>query len=72
MKKRMKKKCEFSQKKLGYIDYKDTELLNRFVTEKGRMLSSKATGLCAAYQRKLKRAIERARHVALIPFVNND
>lgn len=72
MKRKMKKKCEFSQKKIGYVDYKDTELLKRFVSEKGKVISSKATGLCAAYQRKLKRAIERARHVALIPFVNND
>lgn len=66
-----KKRCEFSQNKLGYVDYKDVELLKRFMTDKGRMLAAKNTGLCAAYQRKLTVAIKRARHLSLLPFVNN-
>lgn len=69
-KRRMKKRCEFSQKKIGYVDYKDIELLKRFITEKGKILSGKATGLCSAYQKKLTLAIKRARHMALLPFVN--
>ncbi len=67
--KKFKKKCEFSQKKIGYVDYKNVDLLNRFITEKGKIISAKTSGLCAAYQRKLTIAIKRARHMALLPFV---
>ncbi|HCB64255.1 MAG TPA: 30S ribosomal protein S18 [Fusobacteria bacterium] len=67
---KIKKRCEFSQKKIGYVDYKDIDLLKRFVTEKGRMLPAKTTGLCSAYQKKLTTAIKRARHMALLPFIN--
>ena len=70
MRKRMKKKCEFSQKKIGYVDYKDMDLIGRFVTEKGKILPARVTGLCVAYQRKLTTAIKRARHMALVAFVN--
>lgn len=67
--KKFKKKCEFSQKKIGYVDYKNIDLLNRFITEKGKILPRKSTGLCQAYQNQLTTAIKRARHMALLPFV---
>lgn len=69
-KRKIKKRCEFSQRKIGHVDYKDVDLLARFMTAKGRLLPAKVTGLCSAYQRKLTIAIKRARHVALMPFVN--
>jgi small subunit ribosomal protein S18 len=70
--KKMKKKCEFSQKKIGYVDYKNISLIKRFLTDKGRIVPARTTGLCPAYQRKLTVAIKRARHLALLPFVNRD
>ena len=65
---RRKKRCEMSSRKVGYVDYKDMDLIKRFVTDKGKIVSSKATGLCRAYQKKLTVAVKRARHMALIPF----
>ncbi len=68
---RRKKRCEMSAKKIGYVDYKDLELIKRYVTEKGKIISSRATGLCTAYQKKLAVAVKRARHMALLPFSAN-
>ncbi len=50
------------------IDYKDTKLLNHFVTERGKIVPRRITGTCAKHQRQLGLAIKRARYVALIPF----
>ncbi|MBD0362773.1 MAG: 30S ribosomal protein S18 [Coleofasciculus sp. C3-bin4] len=52
------------------IDYKDIELLRKFVTERGKILPRRITGLTAKQQRDLTTAIKRARLVALLPFVN--
>ena len=68
--KRSKKRCEMSINKVGYVDYKDMSLIGKYVTDKGKILPGKVTGLCTAYQRKLTTAIKRARHMALIPFVS--
>ena len=54
-----------------YIDYKDTELLLRFINEQGKILPRRITGITAKQQRQLTRAIKRARHLALIPFVSD-
>jgi small subunit ribosomal protein S18 len=51
------------------VDYKDERLLSRFTTERGKILPSRLSGMCARHQRQLSRAIKRARHLALIPFV---
>ncbi len=56
---------------IEYIDYKDTELLLRFVNEQGKILPRRITGITAKQQRQLTRAIKRARHMALIPFVSD-
>jgi small subunit ribosomal protein S18 len=63
------KECYFS--KMGYvaIDYKDRDLLRRFVTERGKIAPRRNTGTTARYQRMLSVAIKRARHLALLPFV---
>ena len=50
----------------------ELELLKKFVTDRGKILPRRVTGTCAKYQRKLAIAIKRARHMALLPFVNND
>ena len=62
-------KCPFQAAGVEYIDYKDTETLKRFINEQGKMLPRRMTGVSAKYQRQLTRAIKRARHVALLPFV---
>mgnify|MGYP001159371029 CR=1 FL=1 len=57
--------------KVEYIDYKNTELLLRFLNEQGKILPRRITGITAKQQRQLARAIKRARHLALIPFVSD-
>lgn len=54
------------------IDYKDVELLRKFITERGKILPRRITGLTAKQQRDLTQAIKRARIVALLPFVNQE
>jgi len=71
MLKKKVKKCQLSKNKVGYIDYKDIDLLKKFMTEKGKILPAKATGTCARYQRKVTVAIKRARNMALLPFSVN-
>ncbi|MFW8664739.1 30S ribosomal protein S18, partial [Candidatus Phytoplasma citri] len=51
------------------IDFKNTEILKKFISSEGKILPSRITGVCAKWQRKLAIAIKRARHMALIPFV---
>lgn len=63
-----KKKCVFCQKKLP-IDYKNFELVSRYVSSKGRMLSRRISGNCAKHQRKLSIEIKRARFLNLVPYV---
>ena len=60
--------CQFCAEKAKIIDYKQGEVLKRFVTDQGRIRSRRQTGTCARHQRILARAIKRARHLALIPF----
>ncbi|MEW6568280.1 MAG: 30S ribosomal protein S18 [Chloroflexota bacterium] len=60
--------CQFCAEKATLIDYKQAEMLKRFVTEQGRIRSRRQTGTCARHQRVLARAIKRARHMALLPF----
>ncbi|MEL6815112.1 MAG: 30S ribosomal protein S18 [Phormidesmis sp.] len=54
------------------IDYKDVDLLRKFVTERGKILPRRISGLTAKQQRDLTKAIKRARIVALLPYVNED
>lgn len=66
---RRKKVCYFTEKKVEVIDWKDTELLKKFITERGKILPRRVTGTTAKWQRPLAIAIKRARHMALLPFV---
>lgn len=67
--KRRKKVDYIAANKIEYVDYKDTELLSRFVSERGKILPRRVTGTSAKYQRMLTTAIKRARHMALLPYV---
>jgi len=63
-----KKLCHFCSKKIKDIDYKNTDVLRRSITEHGKILPRRITGTCAKHQRLLATAINRARAVALLPF----
>jgi small subunit ribosomal protein S18 len=73
MKKEIKTKkiCRFTQNKITYIDFKDVKLLQKFITEQGRIIPKRITGTSSKYQRQLSIAIKRARHMALLPFVSD-
>lgn len=66
-----KKYCRFRKGRIKYIDYKDPEFLKRFVNEQGKILPRRVTGTSLKYQRKVSRAIKRARHLALLPYVTD-
>ena len=67
--KNKKKVCAFCEdKNLKFIDYKDVNRLRKYVTEKGKIVSSRQTGTCSRHQRELTVAIKRARNIALLPF----
>jgi small subunit ribosomal protein S18 len=65
---RRRKVDYFSVNKLDDINYKDVDTLKQFVGERGKILPRRHTGLSARHQRLLKRAIKRARNIALLPF----
>ena len=64
-----RKICRFCAEKVRDIDYKQIQILRTFLSETGKILSSRITGNCARHQRQLSRAIKRARNLALLPYV---
>lgn len=62
--------CQFCADNNTRIDYKQADMLIRFVTEEGKIRPRRQTGTCARHQRELARAIKRARHLALLPFTS--
>jgi len=66
---RNRKRCYFTDNKIKYIDFKDFELLKRFISERGKILPRRVTGTKAYFQKHLAVAIKRARFMALLPFV---
>ncbi|CDQ18420.1 MULTISPECIES: 30S ribosomal protein S18 [Halobacillus] len=63
-----KKVCFFTANGITHIDFKDVDLLKRFVSDRGKILPRRVTGTSAKYQRKLTKAIKRARQMALLPY----
>ncbi len=61
--------CQFCADKNIKIDYKNVDLLSRFVTDTGKIRPRRQTGTCARHQRAVASAVKRARHIALLPFV---
>jgi small subunit ribosomal protein S18 len=61
--------CFFCSQNLNNIDYKEVDLLRRFVSSQAKVIDPQHTGICAKHQRKLAQAIKRARFMALLPFV---
>lgn len=68
---RRRKVCYFTVNKFESIDFTDTELLKKFITDRGKILPRRATGTSAKWQRKLAIAIKRSRHMALLPYVKD-
>lgn len=63
-----RKVCFFTVNKITYVDYKDLDLLRKFISERGKILPRRVTGTKAKYQRMLTVAIKRARQMALLPY----
>lgn len=66
---RSKKKCVFCGEKMDYIDYKNTGLIRRFMSQYGRIVPRYYSGACVVHQKRLSRAIKLAREMALVPYV---
>lgn len=64
-----RKVCRFCADKSVTIDYKDPKLLKYFITERGKIVPRRISGNCAHHQREMSRAIKRARHIALLPYL---
>ena len=67
---KVKKFCPFSQPSSPKIDYKDVRLLSRYITEKGKIIPSRITGVSRKKQKELSKAIKRARFLSLMSYTN--
>ena len=63
-----KKYCRFKKSGIKYIDYKDPEFLKKFLNEQGKILPRRSTGSSLKFQRRVAQAVQRARHVSLLPY----
>ena len=68
---RRKKRCYFTENNITYIDYKDVNLLQRFISDRGKILPRRVTGTKSKFQAELATAIKRARHMALLPYIKD-
>jgi small subunit ribosomal protein S18 len=69
MERRKRKMCRFCDQKINVIDYKDDRILRRYLTERGKIIPRRVTGVCAKHQRQLTQAIKRGRVLAMLPFI---
>jgi small subunit ribosomal protein S18 len=67
-----RKQCPFTAAGIRHIDYKDINNLVQFITERGKIIPRRITGVSFHHQKQLAKAIKRARHMALLPFVAQD
>jgi small subunit ribosomal protein S18 len=63
-----KKVCLFCQEKISYVDYKDTALLRKFISDRGKIRARRVTGVTSQQQRQIARAVKNAREMALLPY----
>ncbi|MDP9349061.1 MAG: 30S ribosomal protein S18 [Gemmatimonadota bacterium] len=64
-----RKTCSICESGVRFVDYKDERTLSRFITERGKILPRRISGVCARHQRQIGTAIKRARYVALLPYI---
>lgn len=69
MYKTRRRSCPFEAAGIIYIDFKDEKLLKKYLTEQGKIIPRHTSGASAKMQRQLSRAVKRARHLALLPYV---
>ncbi len=69
---RRRKTCPFTGEGAPLIDWKDTRMLGRFISERGKIVPSRITAVSTAKQRELAKAIKRARYMALLPYVRQE
>lgn len=67
---RRRKFCKFTAENIKVVDYKDIVMLRGYITESGKIIPSRITGTCSKYQKKLSKAIKRARYLSLIPYTD--
>ena len=67
---RRKKVCKFCVERIDHIDYKDVKMLSQFVPERGKIMPLRISGVCVPHQKRLMRAIKRARNIAFLPFAS--
>ena len=65
-----KKVCLFCQEKISYVDYKDTALLRKFISDRGKIRARRVTGVTSQQQRQIARAVKNAREMALLPYTS--
>src|SRR6266566_2319927 len=65
-----KKVCLFCQEKIAYVDYKDTPLLRKFISDRGKIRARRVTGNCTQHQRDVATAIKNAREMAMLPYTS--
>ena len=65
-----KKVCQFCKDKVSYVDYKDTNLLRKFISDRGKIRARRVTGNCVQHQRDVATAVKNAREVALLPYTS--
>lgn len=66
---RGRKTCPVCESGTRWVDYKDERVLDRYITERGKILPRRISGTCARHQRQLNTAIKRARFLALLPYI---
>ena len=69
--KRARKSCQVCESGVRVLDYKDERTLQRFTTDRGKILPRRLSGMCARHQRQLGTAIKRARQIALLPYIRS-
>ncbi|MFQ5905838.1 MAG: 30S ribosomal protein S18 [bacterium] len=70
MEQRRRKYCRLCADKIEKVSYEDVGRLRRYVSERGRIIPRRVSGVCAKHQRQLSRAIKRAREMALLPYIS--
>jgi small subunit ribosomal protein S18 len=70
LRKPKKKVCQFCRDKTAHVDYKDTALLRKFISDRGKIRARRVTGNCVQHQRDVATAIKNAREMALLPYTS--
>lgn len=65
------KYCRFKKSGIKYVDYKNPEFLLKFINEQGKILPRRVTGTSQKFQKKVNKAVKRARHLAILPYVSD-